>query len=116
MVPHLWIRAPMRMLGIADNVIDQISRSMGKWGTNSDIKWWGSVKINRGNFQGVDSFLPLLSIIALITLTHVLRETIMGYQLKKNGPAVNHLLFINDLKMFAKCDKRRCYIRMKTFE
>lgn len=61
------------------------------------------MNINRGIFQG-DSFSPLLFVIALIPVTHVLRETGMGYKLEKNGPMINHMLFMDDLKVFAKND------------
>ena len=103
MVPHSWIIKTMKMLGIADNLIDLISRSMSKWRTNlySDNKFLGSVDISRGIFQG-DSISPLLFVIALIPITYVLRETNMGYQLEKDGPGINHLFFMDDLKMFAK--------------
>jgi hypothetical protein len=103
MVPHSWIIETLKMVGVADNIIDFISRSMCQWKTNlySDNQFLGEVNIRRGIFQG-DSFSPLLFVIALIPLTHVLRETNMGYQLEKNGPKINHLLFMDDLKMFAK--------------
>ena len=93
------------MVGIADNLIDFIKKSMGSWRTNlfSNGKLLGTVDINRGIFQG-DSFSPLLFVIALIPLTYVLRETRMGYQLEKNGPKISHMLFMDDLKLFGKTD------------
>ena len=60
--------------------------------------------IRRGIFQG-HSFSPLLFVIALLPLTHILRETGMGYQLEKNGAKVNHLFFMDDLKLYGKNDK-----------
>ena len=41
----------------------------------------------------------------MLPLTHVLRETGMGYQLEKNGAKVNHLFFMDDLKLKGKNDK-----------
>ena len=75
---------------------------MNKWKTNlyADGKLLGSVPIRRGIFQG-DSFPPLL-FIASLPLTHILRETGMGYQLEKNGAKVNHLFFMDDLKLYEK--------------
>ena len=65
MVPHSWIVESMRMLGVASNIIELIGKSMSNWRTNlfSDGKLLGSVKINRGIFQG-DSFSPLMFVIA----------------------------------------------------
>ena len=60
--------------------------------------------IRRGIFQG-DSFSPLLFVIALLPWTHVLRETGMGYQREKNGAKVNHLFFMDNLKLYGKNDK-----------
>ena len=70
----------------------------------ADGKLLGSVPIRRGLFQG-DSFSPLLFVIALLPLTHILRETGMGYQLEKNVAKVNHLFFMDDLTLYGKNDK-----------
>ena len=103
MVPHSWIITTMGMVGLADNIIGLIKQSMNKWKTNlyADGKLLGSVPIRRGIFQG-DSFSPLLFVIALLPLTHILRETGMRYQLQNNEAKVNHLLFMNDLKLYGK--------------
>ena len=106
MIPHSWIIDTMGMVGLTDNIIGLIKQSMNKWKTNLDAdgKLLGSVPIRRGIFQG-DSFSPLLFVIALLPLTHILRETRMGYQLEKNGTKVNHLFFMDDLKLYGKNDK-----------
>ena len=103
MLPHSWISESMRMLGIANNIIEIFENSMPSWKTNlfSDGKLLGTVKIKRGIFQG-DSFSPLMFVMALIPITHVLRSTQMGYQIEKNGPTINHTLFMDDLKLFGK--------------
>ena len=108
MVPHSWIIATMGMVGLADNIIGLIKHSvMNKWKTNlhADGKLLGSVPIRRGIFQG-DSFSPLLLAIALLPLTHILRETGMGYQLEKNGAKVNHLFFMDDVNCMGRMTKK----------
>ena len=60
--------------------------------------------IRREIFQG-ESFSTLLIVIALLPLTHILREKGMGYQLEKNGANVDHLFFMDDLKLYGKNDK-----------
>ena len=84
MVPHSWIITTMGMVGLADNIIGLIKQSMNKWKTNlyADGKVLGSVPIRRRIFQG-DSFSPLLFVIALLPLTHILRETEMGVPTRK---------------------------------
>ena len=106
MVPHSWIIATMGMIGSADNIIGLIKQIMNKWKTNlnADGKLPGSVLISGGIFQG-DSFSPLRFVISSLPLTHILSETGMGYQLKKNGGKVNHLFLMEDLKLYGKNDK-----------
>ena len=107
MVPHSWIITTMGMVSLANNIIGLIKESMNKWKTNlyADRKLLGSVHIRRGIFQD-DSFSPLLFVTALLPLTHILRETGIGCQLEKNGAKVNHLFFMDDLKLCGENDKK----------
>ena len=61
----------------------------------------GNVKIRCGIFQG-DSLSPLLIALVMIPLTLMLRQTKVSYELEKGGKKINHLLFVDDLKLFAK--------------
>ena len=86
MVPQSWIITTMGMVGLADNIIGLIKQSMNTWKTNlyADGKLLGSVPIRRGIFLTIshnngDSFSPLLFVITLLPLTHILRDTEMGY-------------------------------------
>ena len=63
------------------------------------------VKIKRGMFQG-DSLSPLLFVICLIPLSFIVRKVNAGYQFHKGGPTVNHLLYMDDLKLFDKTEKQ----------
>ena len=59
------------------------------------------MKIRRGIFQG-DSLSPLLLVLVIIPLILVLRQTKASHEIKKGGKKINHLLFMDDLKLFAK--------------
>ena len=59
------------------------------------------MKIRHGIFQG-DSLFPPLFVLVMKPLTLVLRQTKASYKLKKRGKKINHLLFMDDLKLFAK--------------
>jgi len=59
----------------------------------------GEVKINRGIFQG-DSLSPLLFVI-MIPLTLILRKVKAGYKMSKTSSPMNHLLFMDDLKLYS---------------
>ena len=100
MVPHSWILDSLKMFGIAENLIDFVKSSMPSWSTNlyCNDEYLGNVKIKRGIFQG-DSFSPILFVIALIPITLALNKTKMGYKLSKDGPTLNHMFFMDDLKL-----------------
>ena len=102
MVPHSWINKCIDMFGVSDNIGNLIRNSMKDWQTvltsNGDVL--GNVKINRGIFQG-DSLSPLLFVLIMIPLSLILRKTKLGYQMSKRAERINHLLFMDDLKLYA---------------
>ena len=79
---------------------------MGDWKTvlmaNSEVL--GEVNINRGIFQG-DSLSPLLFIIVMLPLSILLKREEIGYKLGSDGKLINHLLFIDDLKLYGRSEE-----------
>ena len=61
-------------------------------------------KIQRGIFRG-DSLSPLLFIIAMMPLNHILRKCTAGYKLSRLQEKINHLMFMDNIKLFAKNKK-----------
>ena len=61
-------------------------------------------KIQRGIFQG-DALSPFLFIIAMMPLNHILRKCTTGYKLSRSQEKVNHLMYMDDIKLFAKNEK-----------
>ena len=59
------------------------------------------VDINQGIFQG-DSLSPLLFIIVMIPLTILLKREYLGYKWGPSGKLINHLLFMDDIKLYGK--------------
>ena len=59
------------------------------------------VKIQRGIFQG-DSLSPLLFVIGMMPLNHILRNTKGGYKFARSQEKINHLMYMDDIKIFAK--------------
>ena len=63
------------------------------------------VNIQKEIFQG-DTLSPLLIVIGLIPLSHTLRKVNAGYQLGKGQhKKINHLLFMDDLKLYGNSKK-----------
>ena len=106
MVPHTWIEKCMDIFGIADNIQKVVRKSMSSWRTQltANGKNLGSVRIRRGIFQG-DSLSPLLFVLTLIPLSMVLRKVKAGYNLGKENGTINHLLYMDDLKVYGKNEK-----------
>ena len=100
-VPHSWILKCLEMVGAAKNIVSIISNSMLNWKTvlTSGGTVLGQVDIKRGIFQG-DSLSPLLFIVIMLPLTLVLRRMRAGYRLAKDMTPINHLLFMDDLKLY----------------
>ena len=103
MVPHSWIIECLNMIGVADNLKELIRRSMPRWKTilTAGKQELGEVSIQRGIFQG-DCLSPLLFVICLLPMSMILRKCKAGYQLERGKTKINHLLFMDDLKLFAK--------------
>ena len=65
--------------------------------------------IRRGIFQE-DRLLPLLLVMCMVPLTWLLRTAKAGYEWGIKGFKLNHLLFMDDLKLFAKSKNQIDYM------
>jgi hypothetical protein len=72
--------------------------------TNQELIQSRLIKINGGTFQG-DSLSPLLFCIALIPLTHELNRSKCGYQVHGTERKMNHLLYMDDLKLTGRSEE-----------
>ena len=83
-----------------------IEQTMKTW--REDLKAGGKsigeTKIQRGIFQG-DALSPLLFIIAMMPLNHILRKCAAGYKLNRSQEKINHLMYMDDIKLFAKNER-----------
>ena len=64
---------------------------------------FAETKIQRGFFQG-DALSPLLFIMAIMPLNHILRKCTAEYKLSRSQEKINHLMYIDDMKLFAKTE------------
>ena len=106
MVPHSWILASLEALGVDGNVQRLLKESMKTWRVELTCadKELGEINIKRGIFQG-DALSPLLFVVCLVPLTSLLLKVPAGYTFTSNGEKINHLLFMDDLKLYAKNEK-----------
>ena len=86
---------------VPQNVTTFLHRPMVDWQTELTSRGMslGNVNIRRGISQG-DSLSPLIFIICMIPLSKVLRKANAGHLL--GDVKINHLLFMDDLKKFAR--------------
>ena len=62
-------------------------------------------KIQRSIVQG-DALSPLLFMIAMMPLNHILKKCTAGYKLSRSQEKINHLMYMDDIKLFAKNEKK----------
>lgn len=104
-VPHSWILECLNMFGIANNIRSLIEKSMKKWKLllTSNGSELCEIDVKRGIFQG-DSLSPLLFVVCMIPLSLILRKVNASYEWGKKEFKINHLLFMDDLKLFGKSE------------
>ncbi|XP_045510128.1 uncharacterized protein LOC123705416 [Colias croceus] len=105
-VPHTWLTRVLELYKIDPSIRGLLGTCMGQWSTMlclqgkrlSDAE--DRIKIRRGIFQG-DCLSPLWFCLALNPLSYLLERLGSGFQLRRGGLRLNHLLYMDDLKLFA---------------
>ena len=94
------------MYKISYEIINFIEKTMKTWRIKLTAggKSLAERKIQRGIFQE-DTLSPLLFIIALMHLNHILRKCTAGYKLSGSQEKINHLMYMDDIKLFTKNEK-----------
>ena len=104
MVPQSWIINCHKIYKIL--VINFIEKTMKSWRVELTVgeRNFAKAKIQRIIFQR-DPLSPLLFIIAMMPLNHILRKCSAGYKLSRSQKKITQLMFIDDIKLFAKNEK-----------
>ena len=103
MVPQSWILHSRKMYKISHEVIKFIEQTIETWRVELTAggRSIAETKNQRGIFQEV-ALSPLLFIIAMMPLNHILRKCAAGYKLSRSQEKINHLMYMDNIKLFAK--------------
>ena len=116
-VPHSWVLKCLELYNINKDLTAFLKEQMTQWKTTMYLNheegqlMVPNIKILRGIFQG-DSLSPLLFCLALDPLSKILKANSIGYDLsrgrsrKAEKKKVNHLLFMDDLKIYAESNEK----------
>ena len=106
-----WILHSLKIYKISHEVINLIEKTMQTWRVELTAggRNLAETKIQRVIFQG-GALSPLLFIIAMMPLNHILRKCTAGYKLSRSQEKINHLMYIDGIKLFAINEKE-----METF-
>ena len=102
LVAHSWVNECMKMFGIAENLRAFLQKSMQQWriSLTANGEDLGEVHVKRGIFQG-DSPSPLF-VLSMVPLSLIRKKVKACYKWGKKEYKLNRLLFMNDLKLYAK--------------
>ena len=100
-VPHNWILYCLRLFQFHYTVVQCVERLLVSSDAKCDPVKLADVSIRCGIFQG-DTLSPLLFCLALNPLSMLLHP-MSGYQATADRQ-INHMLYMDDLKLFAKSD------------
>ena len=105
---HHWIHTCLQLFRISDNICQTLLNVFPQFKTNILLgkNKIGTVQIKRGIFQG-DALSPLLFILSLAPLSRLLNNENQGfrYKLHTKRQSISHLLFVDDIKLYASTQK-----------
>ena len=107
LVPHSWVNEYMDMFGIAENLRMFLQKSMQQWrlSLTANGEDLAEVNVKMGIFQG-DSLSPLLFVLSMVPLSLILKMVNACYKWRTKEYELNHLLFVDDLKLYAKSEEQ----------
>ena len=107
LVPHSWVNECIKMFRIAENLRTFLQKIMQQRRLLLTVNGedLGEVNVTRGIFQG-DSLSPLLFVLSMVPLSLILKKVNACYKLGKKECKLNHLLFMDDLKLYAKSEEQ----------
>ena len=121
-VPHSWLLKILDIYKIHPNIVTFLKNAMKSWRTTLKLNAEANnvitdeIHIKRGIYQG-DSLSPLWFCLALNPLSNELNQTKLGFDIRVNRRTeyqLSHLLYMDDLKLYAKTNKNMIQLLDKT--
>ena len=105
LVPHSWVNECMEMFGIAENLRTFLQKSMQQWrlsltANGEDLR---EVNVKRRDIPGRQSITIVLNV---VPLSLILKKVNACYKWGKKEYKLNHLLFMDDLKLYYKSEDK----------
>ena len=106
MVPQTWIIKCLKMYKISHEVINFSEKTMKtrRVELTAGGKSLTETKIQISIFQS-DALSPLLFIISMMPLNPLLRKCTAGHKLSRSEEKINHLMYMDNIKLYAKNEK-----------
>ena len=106
-VPHNWIINGLKVFKISHEVMNFIEKTVKTWrmGLIARGKSLTETNIQRRIFQG-DALSPSLFIIAMMPGNYIPRKCMAGHKLSGSQEKTNHLMYMDDIKVFATNEKK----------
>ena len=112
-IPHDWLQKSLEIHKFPEKIVNFFSTTMKKWKTTLSISTEDEkistdpMEIKTGIFQG-DCPSGLSFIICLLPLSWLLKRSSFGYSIgpRNSKKIISHLLFMDDLKLYANNDLR----------
>ena len=97
----------MEMVVITENLRTFLQKSMQQWrlSLTPNGEDLGEVNVERRIFQG-DSISPLLFVLSMVPLSLILKKVNAYYKWGKKEYRLNHLIFMDDLKLYVKSEEQ----------
>ena len=112
-IPHDWLKKSLEVHKFPQKIINFFTNIMQQWKTTLNLTTehetisTNPINIKRGVFQG-DCPSGLGFVICLLPLSWLLKRSSIGYSIgpRNNRKIVSHLLFMDDLKLYANNDQK----------
>ena len=101
MVPHSWMIKPLEMAQAAKNIVNLLKETMKNWKKKLNL-WQYRPRSSENKLWNLPKWLIVTITVFRIppALTPVLRKMKHRYSFSKGKSKLNHLLFIDDLKLY----------------